>query len=167
MNSVELLGRLTKDPEIRYTSGSQMAVATFKIAIDRPPDKNGQTQTDFPRITVFGRQAESCEKYLKKGLRVLVQGRIQTGSYKDKNGDTVYTTDVVANRIEFVDWANQQNGGQQQGQYQQAQPQQQYQQPAQQYQQPAPQYQQPPQQQYNGAQNIPPDFEAIDEDVPY
>lgn len=168
MNSVELLGRLTRDPEIRYTSGSQMAVATFRIAIDRPPDKNGQKQTDFPRITVFGRQAESCEKYLKKGLRVLVQGRIQTGSYKDKNGDTVYTTDVVANRIEFVDWANQQNGGQQaqpqqQGQYQQAQPQQ-YQ--PQQYQQqgmsPTPnQYQAPPQQ-YEM-----PDFEAIDEDVPY
>lgn len=157
MNSVELLGRLTRDPEIRYTSGSQMAVATFTIAIDRPQKEGQPKQTDFPRITVFGRQAESCEKYLKKGLRVLVQGRIQTGSYKDKNGNTVYTTDVVANRIEFVDWANQQNGGQQ-AQPQQQPPQQQYQQ-LQQY---NAGYSQPAQ-----PQNIPPDFEAIDEDVPY
>ena len=108
MNSVELIGRLTKDPEVRYTSGSQMAVATFPVAIDRPPDKDGKKQTDFPRITVFGRQAESCEKYLKKGRMVAVQGRIQTGSYKNKDGETVYTTGVVANRIEFIDWGNQQ-----------------------------------------------------------
>lgn len=108
MNNVELIGRLTKDPEVRYTSGSQMAVATFPIAIDRPPDKDGKKQTDFPRITVFGKQAESCEKYLKKGRMVAIQGRIQTGSYKNKDGETVYTTGVVANRIEFIDWGNQQ-----------------------------------------------------------
>lgn len=108
MNNVELIGRLTKDPEVRYTSGSQMAVATFPIAIDRPPDKDGKKQTDFPRITVFGKQAETCEKYLKKGRMVAIQGRIQTGSYKNKDGETVYTTDVVANRIEFIDWGNQQ-----------------------------------------------------------
>lgn len=107
-NCVFLIGRLTKDPEVRYTSGSQMAVATFPVAIDRPPDKDGKKQTDFPRITVFGRQAESCEKYLKKGRMVAVQGRIQTGSYKNKDGETVYTTGVVANRIEFIDWGNQQ-----------------------------------------------------------
>ena len=108
MNNVELIGRLTKDPEVRYTSGSQMAVATFPIAIDRPPDKDGKKQTDFPRITVFGKQAENCEKYLKKGRMVAIQGRIQTGSYKNKDGETVYTTGVVANRIEFIDWGNQQ-----------------------------------------------------------
>lgn len=108
MNNVELIGRLTKDPEVRYTSGSQTAVATFSVAIDRPPDKDGKKQTDFPRITVFGKQAESCEKYLKKGRNVAIQGRIQTGSYKNKDGETVYTTDVVANRIEFIDWGNQQ-----------------------------------------------------------
>ena len=65
MNSVELIGRLTRDPEVRYTSGSQMAVASFTIAIDRPQRQDGgEKQTDFPRITVFGRQAETCEKYL-------------------------------------------------------------------------------------------------------
>lgn len=116
MNSVELIGRLTRDPEVRYTSGSQKAVATFTIAIDRPQKEGEQKQTDFPRITVFGRQAETCEKYLKQGRLVAIQGRIQTGSYTNKNGDTVYTTDVIANRVEFIDWGNQQN--QQQNQYQ-------------------------------------------------
>ena len=67
MNSVVLIGRLTRDPELRYTSGSQMAVATFTIAIDRPVRAGGEKQTDFPRVTVFGKQAENCEKYLAKG----------------------------------------------------------------------------------------------------
>ena len=104
MNSVELIGRLTRDPDIRYTSGSQMAVATFTIAIDRPQKEGEEKKADFPRITVYGRQAETCEKYLKKGRMVAIQGRIQTGSYQNKNGDTVYTTDVIANRVEFIDW---------------------------------------------------------------
>ena len=120
MNSVELIGRLVRDPEVRYTSGSQMAVATFTIAIDRPQRQDGgEKQTDFPRITVFGRQAETCEKYLKKGRMVAIQGRIQTGSYTNKNGDTVYTTDVVANRVEFIDWGNNQNPNGGQGGYSQ------------------------------------------------
>ena len=110
MNSVQLIGRLTRDPEIRYTSGSQMAVATFTIAIDRPTRAGAERQTDFPRITVFGRQAETCEKYLAKGRKVAIEGRIQTGSYQNKNGDTVYTTDVVANRVEFLEWGDRQQG---------------------------------------------------------
>lgn len=105
MNHVMLIGRLTKDPEIRYTSGSQTAVATFGLAIDRPPSKSGDKQSDFPRVIVFGKQGENCEKYLSKGRMVAIEGRLQTGSYKNKNGDTVYTTDVVANRVEFIDWA--------------------------------------------------------------
>lgn len=105
MNSVQLIGRLTRDPEVRYTSG-QMAVATFTVAIDRPTRAGEDRVTDFPRVTVFGRQAENCEKYLAKGRRVAVEGRIQTGSYKNKDGNTVYTTDVVANRVEFIDWGN-------------------------------------------------------------
>lgn len=112
MNSVELIGRLTRDPEVRYTSGSNMAVATFTIAIDRPTKAGEEKQTDFPRITVFDRQAETCEKYLKQGRMVAIQGRIQTGSYTNKNGDTVYTTDVVANRVEFIDWGDQQQNQQ-------------------------------------------------------
>ena len=108
MNSVALIGRLTRDPEIRYT-GDQMAIATFSIAIDRPPRRDGTRETDFPRITVFGRQAENCEKYLKKGRMVGVTGRIQTGSYTNKNGDKVYTTDIVADRVEFLEWGDRDN----------------------------------------------------------
>lgn len=103
MNSVVLIGRLVKDPDVRYTAGTQMAVANFTIAIDRYV-KNGEKQTDFPRITVFGKQAENCEKFTAKGRLIAVQGRIQTGSYKNKAGDTVYTTDVVADRVEFLEW---------------------------------------------------------------
>ncbi len=100
MNSVQLIGRLTKDPEVRYAKDN-MAVATFAVAIDRGKDKGA----DFPRVTVFGKQAENCEKYLHKGLLVGIQGRIQTGSYTNKNGDKVYTTDVIADRVEFLEWA--------------------------------------------------------------
>ena len=156
MNSVELIGRLTRDPDVRYTSGSQTAVATFTIAIDRPQRQDGgEKQADFPRITVFGRQAETCEKYLKKGRMVAIQGRLQTGSYQNKNGDTVYTTDVVANRVEFIDWGGQQGqGGQsyQRNDYQQSAA------PA------APAVQSQPTQPDD---DMPDSFEAIDEDVPF
>ncbi len=106
MNSVVLIGRLTRDPEVRYTAATQMAVATFTVAIDRPVRAGGEKQTDFPRVTVFGKQAENCEKYLAKGRLVGVQGRIQTGSYQNKDGVTVYTTDVVADRVEFLEWGD-------------------------------------------------------------
>ena len=107
MNQVFLTGRLTKDPETRYTSGSQTAVCTFTLAVDRPTKQGEEKKADFPRITVFGRQAENCEKYLSKGKKVAVQGRLQTGSYKNSQGQTVYTTDVVAERIEFIEWGEQ------------------------------------------------------------
>ncbi len=103
MNSVVLIGRLTKDPEVRYGATTQMAIANFNLAIDRPVKQNGEKQTDFPRIIVFGKQAENVEKYVVKGMLVGIQGRIQTGSY-DKNGTTVYTTDVIADRVEFLEW---------------------------------------------------------------
>ena len=116
MNSVVLIGRLTRDPEVRYTASTQMAVATFTVAIDRPVRAGGEKQTDFPRVTVFGKQAENCEKYLAKGRLVGVQGRIQTGSYQNKDGVTVYTTDVVADRVEFLEWGDRpQRNGQTQG----------------------------------------------------
>ena len=114
MNSVQLIGRLTRDPEVRYTQ-DQMAIASFSIAIDRPPRRDGTKETDFPRITVFGRQAENCEKYLVKGRLVGIEGRLQTGSYTNRNGDKVYTTDVVANRVEFLEWGDRQ--GQSQGSF--------------------------------------------------
>lgn len=106
MNSVVLIGRLTKDPEVRYIPESQMAVATFTVAIDRPARQGKEKQTDFPRVTVFGKQAENCERFLTKGRLVGIQGRIQTGSYKNKEGATVYTTDVVADRVEFLEWGD-------------------------------------------------------------
>lgn len=116
MNEVVLIGRLTRDPEIRYTN-SQMAVCTFTLAVDRPFSRNrqdgGQT-ADFIRITVFDRQAENCSRYLSKGRQAAVQGRIQTGSYVNKEGRTVYTTDVVANRVEFLDSRGGAQGGQSQ-----------------------------------------------------
>lgn len=106
MNSVVLIGRLTKDPEIRYVSESQMAVATFTVAIDRPVRSGQEKKTDFPRVTVFGRQAENCERFLAKGRLVGIQGRIQTGSYTSKAGNVVYTTDVIADRVEFLEWGD-------------------------------------------------------------
>ena len=109
MNSVVLIGRLTRDPETRYTSGSQMAVCSFTIAIDRVTRQGEEKKTDFPRVTVFGKQAENCERFLKKGRLVGVQGRLQTGSYTNKDGATVYTTDVVADRVEFLEWGDRQS----------------------------------------------------------
>ena len=106
MNNVVLIGRLTRDPEVRYTSETQMAVARFSVAIDRPTRSGGEKQTDFPNVVVFGRQAENCERFLRKGRLVGVQGRIQTGKYTNKDGATVYTTEVVANNVEFLDWGD-------------------------------------------------------------
>ncbi len=104
MNNVILIGRTTKDPEIRV-SNSGLAVARFSVAIDRGKDKDGNDKgADFPNVVVFGKQAENCEKYLHKGLKVAIQGHIQTGSY-EKDGKKVYTTDVVADRVEFIEWA--------------------------------------------------------------
>ena len=100
MNNVTLIGRLTKDPEVRYTA-DQMAIAKFTVAVDR---FGKEKQADFIPVTVFGKQAENCEKYLVKGRKVAIQGRIQTGSYENKEGKRVYTTDVVANIVEFVEW---------------------------------------------------------------
>ena len=113
MNQVTLIGRLTRDPELRYTTGqNQMAVAKFSIAVDRMVKAGEEKKADFPRITVFGKQAENCEKYLKKGRLTAIQGRLQTGSYQDKDGKTVYTTDVIADRVEFLEWGdkNEQSG---------------------------------------------------------
>ena len=105
MNNVILIGRLTRDPELRYTT-SQMAVATFTLAIDRPTKADREKETDFPRIKAFGKTAENCEKYLAKGRMVAVQGSLQTGSYEDKDGKRVYTTEVIANRVEFLEWGD-------------------------------------------------------------
>lgn len=106
MNSSILIGRLTKKPEIRYTQ-SQVAICRFTLAVDRPYSKDkDKSEADFIPILVFGKTAENCEKFLDKGRKVAVQGRIQTGSYDDKDGKKVYTTEVVADRVEFLESAN-------------------------------------------------------------
>lgn len=96
MNNVILVGRLTKDPDIRYTAKTNTAVATFNIAIDRMGDG-----ADFPRVRVIGKQAENVEKYVKKGSMVGIEGRLETGEY-ESDGRKVYYTDVIANRVEFI-----------------------------------------------------------------
>lgn len=109
MNSVILIGRLTRDPDLKYASASQMAVAKFSLAVDRPKRDGKEKETDFPRVTVFGKAAENAAKYLSKGRLCCVQGRLQTGQYQDKDGKTVYTTDVIADRVEFLEWGDRQN----------------------------------------------------------
>jgi len=105
MNQVALIGRLTKDPEVRYAASTQTAIARFTVAIDRGKDKNGNsTGTDYPNIVCFGKTAELVEKHISKGRLVGITGRIQTGSY-EKDGRKVYTTEVVADKVEFLDQA--------------------------------------------------------------
>lgn len=111
MNNVILIGRLTNSPELRYTQGNnQMAVCKFNLAIDRGKDSKGNDKgADFPRVTVFGKQGENASKYLEKGRLVAIQGRIQTGSYKDKEGKTVYTTDVIAEKVKYLEYSGNAN----------------------------------------------------------
>lgn len=112
MNKVILMGRLTRDPQITYTQGSEpLCVARYSLAVDRNVSRNTEGQTaDFPSIVAFGRNGEFAEKYLKKGMRILVEGRLQTGSYTNKDGATVYTTDVVVDRHEFCESRNSEGG---------------------------------------------------------
>lgn len=103
MNRVNLIGRLTRDPEIRVTPAG-LTVATYTLAVDRPVKKEGEERNaDFIRCTAFGKTAEFCERYLFKGTKIGVDGRIQTGSYTDKDGKTVYTTDVIAESHTFCE----------------------------------------------------------------
>lgn len=99
MNRVFLIGRLTKDPEVRYTP-QQMAVAHFTLAVDRVT--KGEKKADFIKVVAFDKTAENIQKYVFKGSQVAVEGSIRTGSYKDKDGKTVYTTDINADRVEFM-----------------------------------------------------------------
>lgn len=111
MNSVVLTGRLARDPELRFVPGSGMAVANFTLAVDKGLtrakkqefDSQGKPTADFIRIVVWGKQAENCSQYLAKGKLVAVHGSIQTSSYKSQNGETKYTTEVLADRVEFLE----------------------------------------------------------------
>ena len=103
MNKVILMGRMTRDPEIRYTQGSGMAVARFSLAVDRRKKRDDSQGADFPSCVAFDKQAENIGKFFHKGTKILIEGHLQTGSYKNKNGDTVYTTDVIVDTWEFVE----------------------------------------------------------------
>ena len=175
MNQVALIGNLARDPELRYsTGGNQTAVCRFTIAVnDRR--RNSQTQewednTSFIPIVVFGKQAENCDRYLAKGRKVAVNGRIQTGSYVNKEGQKVYTTDVIANNVEFLTPKGEggqgfgQPSGQGFGQMDQSAP----------AQAPAGGFQDTPaagadsEAAQSGDQGIPPGFQAIeDDDIPF
>lgn len=110
MNKVVLIGRLTKDPELKFTPGTGTAVATFTLAVDRRFSKDGQREADFIPVVVWGKQAESTANYMSKGKLMGVSGRIQTRSYDAKDGTKRYITEVVAEEVQFLEWgAN--NGG--------------------------------------------------------
>lgn len=105
MNKVILCGRLTRDPEVRYSQGeNQTAIARYTLAVDRRYKRQGDEQTaDFINCVVFGRGAEFAENYLRQGTKIIAEGRIQTGSYTNKDGNKVYTTDVVVENQEFAE----------------------------------------------------------------
>ena len=107
MNKVELCGRLTNDPEVRYSQGEKStAIARYTLAVDRRFKQEGQPTADFIHCVAFGKNGEFAEKYLHKGTKVIVIGRIQTGSYTNKDGQKVYTTDVMVEEQEFAESKN-------------------------------------------------------------
>lgn len=113
MNKVILIGRCTRDPEVRYSQGENAtAVARYTLAVDRQFKRDGDQSADFINCIAFGKRGEFAEKYLRKGTKIAVVGRIQTGSYTNKDGNKVYTTDVVVDEHEFVESkaASQNNG---------------------------------------------------------
>ena len=104
MNKVILMGRLTRDPEVRYSAGENAtAVARYTLAVDRRFKRDGDATADFIGCVAFGRQAEFAEKYFRQGMRVSISGRIQTGSYTNKDGVKVYTTEVIVEEQEFAE----------------------------------------------------------------
>lgn len=118
MNSVVLIGRLTKDPELRFLPGNGTAVSTFSIAVDKDLSKDkkqemeskGQPTADFINIVVWGRRAETCANYLAKGRLVAIQGRIQSRSYNAADGSKRYVTEVVADNVQFLEWGDSKQG---------------------------------------------------------
>ena len=126
MNKVILMGRLTRDPEVRYSQGdSASAVARYTLAVDRRFKRDGEASADFINCVAFGRAAEFAERYLRQGVKIAVTGRIQTGSYTNRDGQKVYTTDVVIEEQEFAESKNagaSNNAGYQNNGYQQAAP---------------------------------------------
>lgn len=107
MNKVILMGRLTRDPDIRYTQGNEpMAIARYTLAVDRRYKRENEATADFISCVAFAKQAEFAERYLKQGIKIIVEGHIQTGSYTNKDGQKVYTTEVVIESTEFAESKN-------------------------------------------------------------
>ena len=156
MNKVILMGRLTRDPEVRYSQGeSPLAIARYTLAVDRRFNRNGDDATaDFINCVAFGKSGEFAERYLRKGTKIAVTGRIQTGSYTNKDGVKVYTTEVIVEDQEFAESKSEfeaNRGSYQQNSYQQQNN----------YQQPAPS---PAADVGDGFMNIP---DGIDEELPF
>lgn len=104
MNKVILMGRLTRDPDVRYTTGENpLAIARYTLAVDRRFHKDGEAAADFISCVVFGRAAEFAEKYFRQGLKITISGRIQTGNYTNREGQKVYTTEIVVEEQEFAE----------------------------------------------------------------
>jgi single-strand DNA-binding protein len=119
MNQISLIGRLTRDPELKYMPNSGIAVSTFTLAVDKGLSKDkkieleskNQPTADFIRIVAWGKLAETVANYLTKCKMAGISGRIQTGSYTDKDGKKVFTTDVVAQQVSFLEWGDKQDAG--------------------------------------------------------
>lgn len=104
MNKVILMGRLTRDPEVRYSTGDNaMAIARYTLAVDRRYQREGEQEADFISCVAFGKRAEFAEKYLRKGIKIAITGRIATGKYTNKEGQPIYTTEVVIEECEFAE----------------------------------------------------------------
>lgn len=106
MNKVVLIGRLTKDPELKFTPGNGTAVTTLTLAIDRKFLKDGQKEADFIPIVIWGKQAEATANYMTKGKLIGISGRIQTRNYDAKDGTKRYVTEVIADEIQFLEWGD-------------------------------------------------------------
>lgn len=112
MNKVILMGRLTRDPEVRYSQGENvLAIARYTLAVERRWQKNGEKEADFIICKAFGKSAEFAEKWLKQGIKICISGRIQTGSYTNKDGVKVYTTEVIVEEQEFAESKKSQEEG--------------------------------------------------------
>ncbi len=122
MNKVILMGRLTRDPEVRYSQGeTSMAVARYTLAVDRRGRRDGEQSADFISCVAFGKAGEWAEKWLRKGIKIAITGRIQTGSYTNREGQKAYTTDVVIEEQEFAESRAASEGNSQNQQRQQEQ----------------------------------------------
>lgn len=110
MNKCTLVGRLTKDPELKFAQGTGNAVTTFTVAVNRRFKREGQPEADFIPVVVFGKTAEACANYTSKGKLISVSGAIQTRTYDAKDGTKRYVTEIIADEVDFLEWADKQEG---------------------------------------------------------